>query len=267
MHHYTTTTDKRCKQSQLELNIMKEIRDAGFDIVPQVKLGRWVFDAAIQGTPILIEINGDYWHQLPEVVTRDQKKREWCHKRGYTLIVIAEDVWRAGPEQALRQLTDTIAISIKNLTTTPASTGAAAGAGRARSAPERNAGSGEWIEPFLAALAWYPNVRYACKQANVSRTTVYERRENDPDFAARWLEAIADGIDELEIVAFDRAHDQSDTVLLRLLEAHRPEVYSRKMKVEMREVDLSRLTEGQLEALARGESIESVLRSTGESGA
>lgn len=49
------------------------------------------FDFRIWGlAPILIEVQGDYWHSPPEARERDAKKREWAEAHGYTLVELWE---------------------------------------------------------------------------------------------------------------------------------------------------------------------------------
>jgi hypothetical protein len=68
----------------------------------------------------------------------------------------------------------------------------------------------DWSEKFLKALAETGNVWASCRQAKVSRTTVYRRREEDAAFAAAWLDALEDSSDVLEFEARRRAHDGVD---------------------------------------------------------
>lgn len=83
----------------------------------------------------------------------------------------------------------------------------------------------EWRPVFLATLRDSGNVRAACKQAGITRKTVYQHREQSKEFAAQWAEAMEDAIDVLEAVALQRAKATSDTLLIFLLKAHRPDKY------------------------------------------
>jgi len=60
----------------------------------------------------------------------------------------------------------------------------------------------------------------------MGRSAAYAWRDEDPDFAAAWEEAIQESIDALEQVAWERAKDQSDRMLEILLKGHRPEKYT-----------------------------------------
>ena len=102
---------------------------------------------------------------------------------------------------------------------------------------------GPWPRAFLAALRRSGVVRSACRAARVGRSTAYRHRETDPDFAERWDDAIEDAVDGMESEARRRAVDgtdrpvfhagkqigtireYSDTLLIFLLKANRPEKY------------------------------------------
>lgn len=53
-------------------------------------------------------------------------------------------------------------------------------------------------ERFLAELEEAPNIVRAAHVVGVSKTTVYNKRGEDADFAARWDEALARGWDRLD---------------------------------------------------------------------
>jgi hypothetical protein len=108
-----------------------------------------------------------------------------------------------------------------------------------------------WFDPFLAALAQTANVSAACQSARVSRTLAYRQRKTSQTFAARWKEALETAVDALELEARRRAmgwleselseggdrmrevHKHSDTLLIFLLKAHRPEKYRENYRVEV----------------------------------
>lgn len=101
----------------------------------------------------------------------------------------------------------------------------------------------EWEPVFLETLAQNCNVKAACASAGIERSTAYKRRKADNDFAESWDDAIDDGVDALAAEARRRAAEgtrrgiwhqgvrvgeeieYSDTLIIFLLKAHRPEVY------------------------------------------
>ncbi len=62
-----------------------------------------------------------------------------------------------------------------------------------------------WREPFLAALSEVPVILYACRAANVERSTVWRVRKADDEFNAAVEEAMEAGIDKAEQEAFRRS--------------------------------------------------------------
>ena len=96
---------------------------------------------------------------------------------------------------------------------------------------------------FLTSLAETGNVSAAARAAKVSRSYAYRLKTADPEFAADWAEALETAIDALDAEARRRALDgvetphfhqgrvcgtgrkYSDTLLMFLLRAHRPERY------------------------------------------
>lgn len=109
---------------------------------------------------------------------------------------------------------------------------------------------------FLEELMLRGNVRDACAAANVPRRTVYDWRDADPAFARAWDDALDEAADIMEREAHRRAVDgvdepvygslgkgegmgevgtirkYSDTLLIFLLKAARPEKYRDRQQVE-----------------------------------
>ena len=98
-------------------------------------------------------------------------------------------------------------------------------------------------EQFLAALSQTASVTRACEIASLPRRTVYNWRAMDVEFARAWEVALDLGTDALEDEAIRRAtqgterpvfqgkqlvghtRDFSDTLLIFMLKARRPEKY------------------------------------------
>lgn len=153
---------------------------------------------------------------------------------------------------------------------------------RARGRPPK-----DWQVRFLAALRTLPVVRAACEMAQVERSTAYKARNTDAKFAAAWREALEDGYDRAEQEVFRRGlagwdepvygatrteegkpggtakvgviRRYDSNLLLRALEAGRPEKWGRKLEVrrEDSEIDaeIRKLSE-ELAAQARNEAAE-----------
>lgn len=105
-------------------------------------------------------------------------------------------------------------------------------------------------EKFLLVLAECCNVSEAARAAGIGRSTAYEWREADADFAAAWDAAEQEAADRLEREAWRRAvegvdkpivyqgevtdtyKEYSDRMLEILLKGHRPERFVDRIKAE-----------------------------------
>ncbi len=108
----------------------------------------------------------------------------------------------------------------------------------------------DWRPKFLQALADTGSVVRAVAVAKVARSYAYEIRTAEPSFAAAWKEAEEIGVELMEAEARRRAVEgclkpvfqggkrvgevleYSDTLLIFLLKAHRPEKYRERSQVE-----------------------------------
>lgn len=106
-----------------------------------------------------------------------------------------------------------------------------------------------WEQAFLDSLRKLGNITLACEAAQIDRSTPYARRDADEKFAAAWDDALEESIDRLEAEARRRAEEgtlkpvfyqgdavgfikeYSDTLMVLLLKAHRPEKYRERTDV------------------------------------
>ena len=86
---------------------------------------------------------------------------------------------------------------------------------------------------FLEALREGLSVNAACEAAGIGRRTAYEWRAADEQFRADWETAVEEGTDSLEDIAIQRAKDSSDTLMIFLLKARRPEKYKDRLSQEV----------------------------------
>ena len=93
--------------------------------------------------------------------------------------------------------------------------------------------SGEWKAAFIACLRNSANVRASCQAAGVRRTDAYKARDKDKKFASEWDEALQDALDILEAEMMKRAKSGSDTLMIFLMKAHRPEKYRDVYRTEL----------------------------------
>lgn len=102
---------------------------------------------------------------------------------------------------------------------------------------------------FIEALTTTASVTASCEIAGIARRSAYEWRDADPQFAADWDAALVRGTDALEDEAIRRARlgvdepvfyqgeecgtvrKYSDTLLIFMLKARRPEIFREQIAV------------------------------------
>src|SRR6266496_195179 len=90
----------------------------------------------------------------------------------------------------------------------------------------------QWHGKFLASLAKSPSVALAARAARVSRRTVYNARDADPEFAEKWDNALNTALDSLEHSVFLRALKNDSQLAMFVLKAFRP-FYRDSSKLEV----------------------------------
>ena len=89
-------------------------------------------------------------------------------------------------------------------------------------------------EAFLSALSKTANVSLACEESGISRQTAYRWKDENKEFSKNWDQALDDGIDMLEGIALNRARKNSDTLMIFLLKAHRPQKYRERFDFNLK---------------------------------
>ncbi len=134
-------------------------------------------------------------------------------------------------------------------------------AGERKLTAPRTRGNIDWADAFLKALEESGVIAAACRAANVSRVSVWERRKNDADFKLRFESSLTAGALLLEEEAVRRArdgvrrikfnpktnepykdpetgkpyveHEYSDGILLALLKRHFPQYHDKPSEVNV----------------------------------
>jgi len=73
-----------------------ELERRRIPFMPQQPIdGLYVVDALIPGAKIIIECDGDYWHNLPEMKKRDERKDKYLKSRRYHILRFTESELKA----------------------------------------------------------------------------------------------------------------------------------------------------------------------------
>lgn len=89
-----------------------------------------------------------------------------------------------------------------------------------------------WQERFLQIYEESCNITTAARAVQIGRRTVYREKARNPDFAAKMAAAEEVAVSHLEEVAYQRATESSDTLLIFLLKANRPAKYRERIDVK-----------------------------------
>jgi very-short-patch-repair endonuclease len=87
--------------TSIEVSVESVLKQMGIKYIPQKIIGPYIVDFYLPNTKTVIECDGDYWHNLPHLKMRDQRKDRWLKKRGIKVIRIWEHDINADPYQAV----------------------------------------------------------------------------------------------------------------------------------------------------------------------
>jgi hypothetical protein len=108
----------------------------------------------------------------------------------------------------------------------------------------------EWKAAFLTALGEHGMVTLACQTIGIGRSTAYEARQSDEQFALAWADVEELTTEKMEREAYRRAVEgvqrdvlfqgdkvgeerhYSDTLLIFMLKSRRPDRYRDNVKIE-----------------------------------
>lgn len=80
--------------SRLERAIREALTADGRDFAEQVRVGNYHPDFLLGS--LVVEADGSYWHDRPDVAERDRRRDAWMTAHGYTVLRLREDVIDAG---------------------------------------------------------------------------------------------------------------------------------------------------------------------------
>lgn len=108
----------------------------------------------------------------------------------------------------------------------------------------------EWQKKFIQRLSETGNISASCRKAGITRQRAYQVKDEDVVFNAAWKEALVISVENLEFEARRRAElgvldpvfhqgekvgairKYSDTLLIFLLKAHKPDMYRDNQHIE-----------------------------------
>lgn len=87
--------------TSIEFMIEEEIKKLGFTYEKKKQISKWNADFYIPHLNLVVECDGDYWHNRPGARKKDKRKDLNLRKRGYDVVRIWEHEIKKDPENAL----------------------------------------------------------------------------------------------------------------------------------------------------------------------
>lgn len=99
-----TRASQKANPSSIEKAIWEELNKLKIEYKTQVSFnrGKFIVDIYIPTQRLIIECNGDYWHNLLQSKERDKKLKEYIKNHNYKLIELWESEIRKNAKQALK---------------------------------------------------------------------------------------------------------------------------------------------------------------------
>lgn len=74
------------RNSSLERKLMEHLQQAGISFTREWPVGPFLFDFLIPNAHLLVEVDGEYWHEQAHVKNRDRIKESYAEAYGYKVL-------------------------------------------------------------------------------------------------------------------------------------------------------------------------------------
>lgn len=92
------------RASQQEVTFRMMLSAHGISGEPNAQVGQWCVDLLFPDQRVVVEFDGDYWHDKPEVQERDERKNHQLAEQGYTVVRVRESLFRDDPYEAVSRV-------------------------------------------------------------------------------------------------------------------------------------------------------------------
>lgn len=97
---------KRCflqykGESSIEKKMRYALQKAHISFLQEVPIGKYRADFLLPQHNVVIECDGDYWHNIPGIGERDKRKNDLLHEFGYTIVRLKENLIRKASSSEL----------------------------------------------------------------------------------------------------------------------------------------------------------------------
>jgi hypothetical protein len=88
---------------------------------------------------------------------------------------------------------------------------------------------------FIDAITAQGTVYHAAQAAGISRWTAYRWRQDDPEFADQWDEALENAVDQVESTIYQQAVGGNTLAAIFYLKAHR-QIYRDRLNIDLKQL-------------------------------
>jgi very-short-patch-repair endonuclease/endogenous inhibitor of DNA gyrase (YacG/DUF329 family) len=91
-------------ESSIERKVRYALQRAHISFLQEVKIGIYRADFLLPQHNIVIECDGDYWHKIPGIKERDERKNDLLQECGYSTIRLSEKIIREADSDKLDKI-------------------------------------------------------------------------------------------------------------------------------------------------------------------
>jgi very-short-patch-repair endonuclease len=91
-------------ETSIEKIVRQALETMGVEFRQQVKIGQYYLDFLLSKAQIVIECDGNYWHNVTGAYERDRRKDRFLKSRGYKVYRFGEDEIKSSITSCLQQL-------------------------------------------------------------------------------------------------------------------------------------------------------------------
>lgn len=92
------------ERTKIETIVSEMLDDTDVEYTEQYPIGRYICDFYIAKSNLVIEADGEYWHNLPKVKKSDERKNKYLKQHGYNLLRLPGDKIRNNPDWCKKQI-------------------------------------------------------------------------------------------------------------------------------------------------------------------
>ena len=91
-------------ESSIETLVRKTLEKSGLDFEQEVQIGKFCVDFLLSTRRIVIECDGEYWHNSQQAKEKDKRKDKFLKARGYYIYRFSEREIKISAEECIRQI-------------------------------------------------------------------------------------------------------------------------------------------------------------------